>query len=133
MLKVMVLFIVLLLNTFSASAQDELNEEIVFKDTVYNLAFDSLKHDFGKINPDKVGKYLVKHFKYIGTVPLKIVRAWTGDPHFICNFPKEELIPNKVYTYTICFSHKGRAGNMHKQMGFDLSDGNRVFMLFKGE
>jgi len=133
MLKVIILFIILILNAYSASAQHELNKEIVFKDTVLNLAFDSLKHDLGKINPDKVGKYLVKHFKYIGTEPLKIVRAWTGDPHYICDYPEEELIPNKVYTYTICFSHKGKAGKMHKQMGFDLSNGKRVFMLIKGE
>ena len=113
--------------------QTTLSEDIVFRDTVYNLAFDSLKHDFGKIKPETESKYLLKHFKYIGTKPLSIVKAWTGDPHYICKYPKEELLPNKVYEFTVCFSHKGRLGKMHKQMGFDLSDGNRVFMLFKGE
>jgi hypothetical protein len=115
-----------------SKGQEVDNNATVFKDTVYNLAFDSLKHDFGFLNAETANRRLVKHFKYLGSEPLRIVKAWTGDPHYICDYPKEELIPNKIYAYTVCFSHKGRKGPMHKQMGFDLSDGNRVFMLFKG-
>lgn len=118
---------------FLSSAQEFDTTKLVFKDTVYNLAFDSLKHDFGVFNSETAKRRLLKHFKYLGSEPLRIVKAWTGDPHYICDYPKEELIPNKIYTFTICFSHKGREGIMNKQMGFDLSDGNRVFMRFTGE
>ena len=129
--KSFIIFIILFLPLLSkGQAVDSI--PTVFKDTVYNLAFDSLKHNCGQINPEADSKYLVKHFKYIGKEPLRIIKAWTGDPHFICDYPKEDLIPDKVYSFKVCFSHKGREGKMHKQMGFDLSDGNRVFMLFTG-
>ena len=118
---------------FLSSAQEFDTTKLVFKDTVFNLAFDSLKHNCGQIIPVADSKYLVKHFKYIGKEPLRITKAWTGDPHFICDYPKEDLIPDKVYSFNVCFSHKGREGIMNKQMGFDLSDGNRVFMRFTGE
>jgi hypothetical protein len=129
------LFFIVLICFFSKEAlgQNPVQEDILFKDTAYNIAFDSLKHNFGKINPETQSRYLIKHFKYLGTEPLSIKKAWTNDPYYICDYPKEELIPNKIYAFTICFSHKGRVGIMNKQMGFDLSDGNRVFMRFTGE
>ncbi len=129
------LFFIVLICFFSSEAfgQNPVHKDIFFKDTVCNIAFDSLKHNLGKINPETQSRYLTKHFKYLGTEPLSIKRAWTGDPHYICDYPKEELIPNKIYAFTICFSHKGREGIMNKQMGFDLTDGNRVFMRITGE
>ena len=133
MFKRLALVFMLSVNAFLAFAQNEQLVEMLFQDTVFNIAFDSLKHNCGQIIPVADSKYLVKYFKYIGKEPLRITKAWTGDPHFICDYPKEDLIPDKVYSFKVCFSHKGREGKMHKQMGFDLSDGNRVFMLFSGE
>lgn len=133
MLRRQVLSFSLIFMSFFAFSQAGEKNNVVFRDTIFNLAFDSLKHNFGEINPETESKYLVKHFKYKGHKPLRIVKAWTGDPHYICDYPKEDLIPNKVYSFKVCFSHKGREGIMNKQMGFDLSDGNRVFMQFTAE
>ena len=105
---------------------------ITFKDTVFNFAFDSISHNLGDIVPTNENNRLVKYFKYIGTEPIVITRAWTGDPHFICEYPREPLIPNKIYSFTICFWHQDRQGNMTKIMGFDLSDGNIISFKFTG-
>jgi hypothetical protein len=109
---------------------DTLN--MTFKDTVFNFAFDSIAHNLGNIAPKNENNRLVKYFKYIGTEPIVITRAWTGDPHFICEYPREPLIPNKIYSFTVCFWHLDRLGKMTKVMGFDLSDGNRVSFMFTG-
>lgn len=109
---------------------DTLN--MTFKDTIFNFAFDSIAHNLGNIVPTNENNHLVKYFKYIGTEPILITRAWTGDPHFICEYPREPLIPNKIYSFTICFWHEGRQGKMVKVMGFDLSDSNRILFTFTG-
>ncbi len=103
-----------------------------FKDTVFNFAFDSIAHDLGKIVPSNENNRLVKYFKYIGSEPITITRTRTGDPHFICEYPRETLIPNKIYSFTICFWHQDRQGKMKKVMGFDLSDGNQISLKFTG-
>lgn len=110
--------------------QDTAN--ISFRDTIFNIAVDSISHNLGQIVPTNDNNRLVKYFKYIGTEPIFITRAWTGDPHFICEYPKEQLIPNKIYSFTVCFWHQDRQGSMTKIMGFDLSDGNRVSFKFTG-
>ena len=109
---------------------DTLN--ITFKDTVFNFAFDSISHNLGDIVPTNENNRLVKYFKYIGTEPIVITRPWTDDPHFICEYPREPLIPNKIYSLTICFWHQDRQGKMTKVMGFNLSDGNRISFKFTG-
>jgi len=114
----------------SKLAMDTLN--MTFKDTVFNFAFDSIAHNLGNIVPTNENNRLVKYFKYIGKEPIVITRAWTGDPHFICEYPQEPLIPNKIYSFTICFWHQDRQGKMAKVMGFDLSDGNRISFMFTG-
>ncbi len=108
--------------------QDTLN--ISFRDTVFNIALDSLKNDLGIIDPSRTR--MVKYIKYVGNEEVRITRSWTSDPHFICGYPQGPLIPGKVYALQICFYHQQRAGSMHKYMGFDLSDGNQVMMQFKG-
>ena len=106
---------------------------IVYKDTLGSIVVDSLDHNLGLIPPlDHNNTRVVKHFKYIGSDSVFITRTWTSDPHFICQFPKERLIPQVDYTLTICFAHRGRQGIMHKTMGFDLSDGTRIVLQFKG-
>jgi len=105
---------------------------VTFKDTVFNIAFDSIAHNLGKIVPTNENNTLVKYFKYIGKEPIVITRVWTGDPHFICEYPREPLIPNKIYSFTVCFWHKERQGKLHKRMGFNLSDGNIITFTFSG-
>ena len=106
---------------------------LVFKDTLYNLAFDSLKHDLGEIIPRNENNRLTKHFIYVGNEPMSIIGTWTSDPHFICDWPKGPLIPYKVYAYTVCFWHEGRQGSMHKEMGFYLSNGEKITLIFTGK
>ena len=105
---------------------------IILKDTLFNIAFDSITHDLGLINPSDEKVRLVKHFKYLGTDTILITRTWTEDPHYICEYPKAPLVPNKMYSYTICFHHQGKQGEMSKKMGFYLSDGNRIPLQFNG-
>lgn len=105
---------------------------ITFRDTIFNIAFDSISHHLGNIVPSNKNNRLVKYFKYIGKEPIFIKKTWTSDPHFICEYPKELLMPNKIYSFTICFWHQDRQGNMTKVMGFDLSDGNRISLKFTG-
>lgn len=105
--------------------------DIVFRDTVFNIAFDSLENDLGEIEPQN--GLLVKYMKYVGKENIFITRAWTTDPHYICGHPTGPLVPGKVYAIRICFWHQGKEGSkMNKSMGFDLSDGNQVVINFKG-
>jgi hypothetical protein len=113
------------------TANDAAN--IRYRDTLGFIVMDSFLHNFGNIPPvDHNNTRVVKHFKYIGSDSVFISRTWTSDPHFICQFPKERLIPQVDFTLTICFAHRRRQGIMHKTMGFDLSDGTRFVLQFKG-
>lgn len=105
---------------------------MIFRDTVFNIAVDSLSHNLGKIVPTNDHNRLVKYFKYVGKDSIYISRAWTNDPHYICEYPKDVLIPNQIYTFTVCFWHHNRQGAISKIMGFDLSDKNRITFMFKG-
>lgn len=71
---------------------------ITFRDTIFNIAVDSISNNLGQIVPTNDNNRLVKFFKYIGAEPIFITRAWTGDPHFICEYPKEQLLPNKIHS-----------------------------------
>lgn len=81
---------------------------ITFRDTIFNIAFDSTSHNLGNIIPTNENENieLVKKFKYLGTDTIYIRKAWTGDPHFICEYPQEPLITNKIYSFTVCFFTK---------------------------
>lgn len=105
-------------------------ENIYFRDTIYHFVFDSIRHDLGDIIPQNTR--LVKHFKYIGTEPIYITKAWTRDPHFICNHPKGLIEPDNIYSFTVCFVHSGRSGKLNKEMGFFLSDGSNIRLKFTG-
>jgi len=102
---------------------------IVFKDTTFSIVTDSLSHDLGDI--PAINNKLVKWFKYIGKEPVIIVKAWTNDPHFICEYPNEPLINGNIYSFTVCFSNHGRVGRLDKLMGFYLSSGERISFRFK--
>jgi len=132
----LIIFIFTTALTFGQNRQSQKTTQepanISFKDTVFQIVVDSISHNLGQIVPTNDNNRLVKYFKYIGTEPIFITRAWTGDPHFICEYPKDQLIPTKIYSFTVCFWHKDRQGSMTKMMGFDLSDGNRISFKFYG-
>lgn len=102
-----------------------------FTDTLFYFVTDSFRHNVGQIKP--VNTKLRKPFKYIGTEPAIISRAFTGDPHFICEYPKEVLVPGKVYWMTVCFWHESRRGKFVKHMGFELTNGQHITFEFSGE
>jgi hypothetical protein len=103
---------------------------IIFADTVNNFVTDSLTHNLGFV-PQNCAK-LTKYFKYIGKDEISIVKCWTGDPHFICEFPKEKLIPGKIYSFEVCFYQINRPGRFNKAMGFKLSNDSLIAFRFEG-
>lgn len=126
-------FILLLFSSLiisSTHAQTEQQISIAFKDSFQFFVTDSFLHDVGVV-PDSNSK-IIKHFKYIGSEAVIIQRTFTGDPHFIGRWPKEPLIPGKVYSFTVYFYHKHRSGYFKKRMGFILSNNERISFIFKG-
>ena len=111
------------------TVQDTSN--IIFKDTLFNFVFDSLTNNLGLI-PNNENKKLVKCFKYIGKEPIVFSNARGGDPHYICYYPKEVIIPNKIYSFTVCFWHKKRWGNMAKNINIYFSNNTEILIKFKG-
>lgn len=103
---------------------------IQFKDTLNEIVTDSFAHNFGTVT--KLPNSLVKYFEYIGTDSLFITRTWTSDPHYICKSPRGYLIPNKIYSITVCFAQPYRKVRFTKVMGFDLSNGSKIMFSFSG-
>ncbi len=106
-------------------------EERIYADTLQDIATDSFSHDLGNI--PMVNNKLTKPFIYTGTDTLFIIRTWTGDPHYICEYPKEAIVKGKTYAFTVCFWNEGRPGLFNKTMGFELSNGKRIVFVFKGQ
>jgi hypothetical protein len=130
------IFFLFLQNVFSQQymlSQNEIDSlHITFKDTVFNIVFDSVENNLGYIKPAKGSNKLVKYFKYIGDEPIVITKAWTSDPHYICRYPREPLTPGGIYSFTVCFAHWHKQGKMYKTMGFKLSNGNNIRLRFTG-
>lgn len=124
-------YLFLSISVFAQNHQKLVPQNIVFKDTLHNLAFDSLQHNLGEITP--VNTTIIKYFKYIGSKPLFITRTWTNDPHYICKYPKGMLEKGKVYSFQVCFWHQGRSGVLSKMMGFKLSNGKTIRFTFAGK
>ncbi|MEI6349085.1 MAG: hypothetical protein WCP69_14150 [Bacteroidota bacterium] len=128
-----IILLVLLLNSIVVLSGQKTTTDnpnsIVFKDTLFSIVTDLLNHNLGDI--PAVNNKLVKYFKYIGKESVCIVKAWTSDPHFICEYPIEPLVIGKIYSFTVCFSNNGRVGHFNKVMGFDLSSGERIYFRFK--
>jgi hypothetical protein len=102
-----------------------------YKDTIYELAFDSLMHRLGAWSIADTMPYVIKSFKYLGQEPGIIENVWTSDPFFICEYPKEPLLPGHVYEYKICmFEFVGR---FHKTLGFNLTGQRRIMLYLIGE
>lgn len=126
-------FLYFLCGVQCVSAQNETGKvkdvsTIIFKDTLSNLAFDS---STTRLYAMQKGQYrLVKYFKYVGDSAVVITKAWTNDPHYICDYPTEPLIPGKVYAFSTCFSFF--PGQFQKRMGFNLSNGEVITLIYKG-
>jgi len=106
-------------------------DTLLFLDTMFNIVTDSFANNMGRVT--SFDKRLIKYFKYIGNDTVSIVRTWTGDPHFICEYPHEPLIKNQIYSIEICFSFTGNKGTFNKTMGFNLTNGDIIIFRFKGE
>jgi hypothetical protein len=102
----------------------------IFHDTLHHIVTDSFSNDLGNI--PMVNSQMVKYFKYTGKRPIKIIRTWTGDPHYICDYPKGLLHPRKTYSFTVCFYHFNHPGVFNTDMGFILSDGENITFRFRG-
>lgn len=102
-----------------------------FRDTLQQFVTDSFNHNCGKVRPEN--GQIRKPFKYIGTDTVYVVQTWTGDPHYICDYPQMKLEPGKVYTITACFHHRGRKGPFDKRMGLIFNNGQRLDFHFTGE
>lgn len=103
-------------------------QEPVYLDTLHGIVTDGFTVDFGTVKA--LPPRFIKEFKYVGKKPVVITRSWTSDPHFICDYPKEPLMPGKTYSFTVCFVN--RCGPLNKTMGIDLSDGSTIPFRFKG-
>jgi len=103
---------------------------IIFADTTLNFVTDSFVQDLGFV-PQTYAK-MTKYFKYIGKEDIFIVKSWTGDPHFIYEYPSEVLIPGKIYSFEIYFTQIERQGRFNKAMGFRLSNDSTIVFRFKG-
>jgi Family of unknown function (DUF6370) len=106
------------------------SDSIVFSDTLHSIAIDSFNHNMGNVTP--ATRRLVKYFKYIGKEPIEIQSIWAGEPHFICEYPKEPLMPEQIYSITICFWFHSSPSNFSKAMGFIMNNGERISFHFKG-
>jgi hypothetical protein len=137
-MKLINLFIILLIfctPVFSQNNSYNIPEpEIIFRDTVEMLAFDSATHSLSTTNKT-VNFRIVKHFKNIGQSPVIISQAFTSDPHFICEYPREPMIQGKVYAFKVCFTFTSSSVDYHwkKTMGFILSDEKRIDLHFEGD
>ncbi|MFM2269245.1 MAG: hypothetical protein RL757_2686 [Bacteroidota bacterium] len=105
-------------------------DTIVFRDTIHFVVADSFAHDFGNVPP--INQRLTKYLKYIGHDTIIIVRAWTGDPHFICDYPRTPLTHGTVFPITFCFYFQSRSHLFRKVMGINLSNGNVISFKFQG-
>ena len=124
-------FLIIIFNKGISQAKQYNAQAIVFKDTVGPFAFDSITNNLGnRIESENIK--MVKHFKYIGKDTIFIKKQISGDPHFICDFPKEPIIPQRVYSFSICFWHKNQRGYLNKTMCLDFSNEKSVCFYFKG-
>jgi len=105
--------------------------QIILQDTIGDFVFDALVTEMDTVRQENTR--LVKYFKYIGSDAVKINKAWTSDPHLICQYPNNQTLKtDSIYSFTVCFTHRGRPGNFQTTMGFDFSNEQRVAMTFKG-
>lgn len=102
-----------------------------FKDTVSCFLLESKVFDIGKVPARNRNQTF--QFKYIGDSSVYIRQALTSDPHFICKYPNTPLVKGEVYEFNVCYYLQSRVGKFTKMMGFELSNGERIFFKFIGE
>lgn len=71
-------------------------------------------------------------FVYLGKEPQLISRVWTGDPHYVCKYPQEPLMPGKEYTLTVCFWLRDRPGPMNRNVTLWLANGRAFVCRLRG-
>lgn len=138
-MKSLAAFIIfILLAPFNAASQQISYTEVesipVFRDTVGPLAFDSIFHRMVTIS-QPVNFHIEKKLKNIGKVPVIISSTFTSDPHFICDYPREPILPGRTYSFKVCFTFPSIRQKYHWQkiMGFVLSDSTIIQLHFEGE
>lgn len=82
-------------------------------------------------NTPRQNCYKTYYFK-VGNEDLEIYRAFTGDPHYIDNYPREVLKAGSIYSYSVRFHFQNRIGPYIKVMGFEFINGEFAFFTFKG-
>ena len=121
------LSLLLLAGLPSFGQSPSLGQSMIFRDTLYGLAFDSLEHNLGEVR-DGIRRS-VKYLKNVSDEPIIIYSAWTTDPHFICAYPKHPIMPNGIDSFYICWAE--RRGAVNKQMGFFISSKPYLCLHFK--
>lgn len=107
--------------------------EIFFKDTIYHLAIDSTFHRIADIQKP-CNFHIEKKMKNIGDSPILLSHVFTSDPHFICEYPTEPILPGKIYSFKVCFTFSVIKGmrEWREVMGFVLTTGEVINLKFQG-
>ena len=116
-----------------AQSSSSMPLNLVFRDTIADFVFDSLDNDLGDVAPVNTNNRRTKRFMYLGAEPVFIVGQQSGDPHFICDYPKEPLKKGVVYSITVCFWFQNGKGRFNKTMSLKLSNGQLLFFKYKGQ
>jgi hypothetical protein len=103
---------------------------VTLSDTSFSFVTDSFNHNLGKVR--WIDTTITKYFRYIGTDTAIIVQTFTSDPYFICEWPKDKLIPGEVYSFKVCFNFTGKTASFNKAMGFQLANGEKITYTFSG-
>ena len=82
-------------------------------------------------NTPRQNCYKTFYFK-VGNDDLEIIRAFTGDPHYIDKYPRGVLLAGNIYSYSVRFHFQDRYGPYTKVMGFEFKNGEFAFLTFKG-
>ncbi len=105
-------------------------QDIVFKDTVHNIAVDSLQHNLGTI---KVGRvFIEKSFTYLGEGRVNISNVRTTDAYSSCSYsPHEPLVKGKLYTLqsSLAFVAPCTFSMIHT---VELGDGKNIIIRYTG-
>ena len=126
-----VLFLFILFSSFSIQSQSDtlnINDTIILSDSEQVFYI-----NLGTVKKERISFSF--NFRYTGTDSVIISRSWTTDPHYITRYPHELLVRNKTYNFTALFPFNNYYPGMRlkKQMGFFLSNGEKIVFRFLGE
>ena len=122
-----VLFILIMITGagFGQTSKDKKLKNVIQSDTSNSFIL-----ELGEV-PD-IDTVVKVRFKYKGEDAVLIEKSWTGDPHYICHYPKTPLRNKKIYSISICCTFKNRNGLFSKVMGLYLSNGEVLSFTVKG-